>query len=219
MNNPNDQASTRLNGLPATARNDILTVANALEAGRQEDARHPLERLFAQSPDHPEVLRLLAGWRSMRGEADQAVAAMRRAVAQRPTDALYHNTFGTILAQARSFDPAAKSFQRAIELQPTLANAWYNLALVWRQFGRHGDAVDALQKALALQPAHVNTRVMLAESMKAEGRTDEAQTVFRQILAAHPKAGMAWWSLADMKTVRMTADDVRALRSAPMRRV
>ncbi len=214
MNKDHNASTSRLHGLPATARTDIVAVANALEAGRQEDARQALDRLLAQSPDHPEVLRLLAGWRSMRGETDAAIAAMQRAVAQRPNDALYHNTLGSVLAQARSFDRAAQAFQRAIELQPDLANAWYNLALVWRQFGRHADAVNALQKAIALQPQHVYARVMLAESMKAEGRNADAEAEFRKVLATAPQAGMAWWSLADMKNVRMTAQDIHALRRA-----
>jgi hypothetical protein len=49
---------------------------------------------------------------------------------------------------------------------------------------------------------------------RAEGRTDEAQAAYREAIARQPHAGMAWWGLADLKTLRLSDGDVEQMRQA-----
>ena len=206
--------NSRLHGLKPAAAQLIVAAAQALEAGRPDQAAQWLGGVLASNPDHPEALRLEAGIMSMRGQHMEAVAAMRRAVAQRADDALYQNTLGTVLADAGEFDEAIAALRRAVELQPGLATAWYNLGILLTRCVRYGQAGEALRHAVKLAPQHALARAQLADALKVSGQVDEAMAEYRKVIALQPWAGMAWWGLANIKTVRLDADDAAAMRAA-----
>lgn len=204
----------RLQGLTPGAARSIVATAQALEAGRPDEAARFLAGALASHPDHPEALRLEAGLLSLRGQPAQAVATMRRAVALRPDDALYHNTLGSVLADAGDFDGAIVALRRACELQPTFAGAWYNLGIVLTRCVRYEQAVQALQRAVQLDPRHAQARAQLADALKGSGHIEQAVALYRALLVEQPWAGMAWWGLANIKTVRMQATDAEAIARA-----
>ncbi|MBS0557864.1 MAG: sulfotransferase [Proteobacteria bacterium] len=207
-------ANSRLAGLTPAAAQCIVATAHALEAGRPDDAARALAGALASHPEHPEALRLEAGIFTLRGQHAQAAAAMQRALAQRPHDALYHNTYGNVLADAGEFDAAIAALRRACELKPDFAAAWYNLGIVLVRCVRYREAEAALRRALAIDPRNAGARAQLADALKVAGDNDAAIAEYRKVLAAHPGAGMAWWGLANIKTVPLTMADVESLRAA-----
>ncbi len=208
------KSTSRLQGLSPAAAQSIVATAQALEAGRQDDAARTLAAALASHPDHPEALRLEAGIFSLRGQHAQAVSAMQRALAQRPDDALYHNTLGSVLADAGEFDAAIAALRCACALQPNLAAAWYNLGIVLVRCVRYAEAAMALHRAVALDPHHAAARAQLADALKVAGQIGAAVAEYRRVLAQQPWAGMAWWGLANIKTVAFAAADVDALHAA-----
>ncbi|MBS0570389.1 MAG: sulfotransferase [Proteobacteria bacterium] len=206
--------TSRLHGLSPAAAQSIIAAAQALEAGRPDDAARALAGVLASHPDHPEALRLEAGILDLRGQHAQAVAAMQRALAQRPDDALYHNTLGSVLADAGEFDAAIAALRRACELQPDLATAWYNLGIVLTRCVRYAEAAAALCRAVEIDPHHALARAQLADALKGAGRAAEAAAQYRKLVKESPSAGMAWWGLANIKTMPLGAADVDALRVA-----
>ena len=50
--------------------------------------------------------------------------------------------------------------------------------------------------------------------LKTVGRLDEGIAAYRQAIAIKPTLGEAWWSLANLKTVRFGDDDIAAMRAA-----
>jgi len=206
--------SPRLQGLSASAAQHVIATAEALEAGRSEEAAQALAGALASNPDHPEVLRLQAGMLSLRGQHAEAVRAMRNALDKRPNDALYHNTMATVLADAGDLDAAIAELGRACELQPGMAAPWYNLGVLLTRGVRYAEAADALRRAIALAPHHASARAQLADLLRVSDRSDEAIAEYRKLLTEQPWAGMAWWGLADIKTLRMTEDDCTAIQRA-----
>jgi len=206
--------SSRLYGLSESAIRGVIATAQALELGRADEADRHIVGVLALYPRHAEVLRLLAGIQSLRGETSEAIATMRQAVALRPDDALYHNTLGTALLADNDYDAAIASLTRACELDPKLALAWYNLGLVLMRCVRIDEAAAALRRAVALSPERIGARTMLADMLKAQNRIDEANAEYRRVLAARPFDGMAWWGLANMKTLRFADSEVEALTRA-----
>lgn len=209
-----DVTSSRLQGLGNDAVQHVIATAHALEAGRADEAARALSGALASDPDHPEVLRLQAGMLSLRGQHAEAVRAMQSALDRRPQDALYHNTMATVLADAGQLDAAIAELERACELQPGLAAPWYNLGVLLSRGVRYAKAADALRRAIALSPEHASARAQLADLLRISDRSDEAIAEYRTLLAEQPWAGMAWWGLADIKTLRMTAEDSAAIEHA-----
>jgi tetratricopeptide (TPR) repeat protein len=207
-------AKTRLDGLPPQAIRDVVATANALELGRVDEAERHIMGALALHPEHPEVLRLLAGIQNLRGDNFGAVDSMRRAVAQRPNDALYHNTLGAVLGENTQLDAAIAALRRACELQPDLSTSWYNLGLLLMRSMRPEESAQALRRAVDLQPDFARARVMLGESLRASGRNEEAAAEYRKVIREQPTTGTAWWGLADLKSGKLDDADIVAMRRA-----
>jgi tetratricopeptide (TPR) repeat protein len=206
--------NSRLHGLPPEAIGNVIAAAQALDMGRVAEAERHLQPLAARFPAHPEILRLIAGVQNFRGQAQAAVATMRRAVQLRPNDPLYFNTLGGALVGASLDEEAVLAFRRACELDPQLVSGWFNLGLLLKRAMRIDEARDALQHALKLAPDLINARIMRGDILKGEGRTDEAIAEYRGIVAQTPGSGLTWWALADVKSMRFDAADITQMREA-----
>ncbi|MEO8748518.1 MAG: sulfotransferase [Rhodanobacter sp.] len=204
----------RQQGLSPTARVNIMVAGEALEAGRVDEAERRLVDAAVTDPPHPEVLRMQAGIHSLRGRLPQAIRTMRQALAQRPHDALYHNTLGTLLGNAGDYDAAITTLHHCCELQPDLAIAWYNLGVMLTRSVRNDEAEVALLRAVALAPDHLAARALLGDMLRTRGATDDAATEYYKVLVEHPWSGVAWWGLADLRTVRFTGDDIERMQTA-----
>ncbi|WP_232820979.1 tetratricopeptide repeat-containing sulfotransferase family protein [Dyella sp. C11] len=207
----------RLHGLEAAAIPHLMSAAEALEYGRADEAEKQLAHAAAHQPNHPEVQRLRAGILGLRGQPVQAIDIMRQALAQRPQDALYHNTLGTLLGNAGMYDAAVQSLLQSCRLQPSLDIAWFNLGIMLTKSVRNDEAIEAFRRVVALQPRHVPARAMLADMLRTQGKTAEATTEYRALLAIQPASGAAWWGLADIKNQRFDENDIAQMRAALQR--
>ena len=205
-----------LQGLDPVAMNRVITAAQALEMNRPDQAAGQLAPVLVSHPDHPEVLRLHASLLSMRGEYQSALRDMRRAIEQRPHEALYHNAFAVFLAEAGELDQAIDALRRACELQPGFVMAWYNLGLFLARSARFDEARNALQHAVGLAPDYAAARAQLADLLRMGNFREEAIAEYRKLLAEQPWIGMAWWGLAEIKTLHLGSADSDAIRRALM---
>jgi tetratricopeptide (TPR) repeat protein len=74
-------------------------------------------------------------------------------------------------------------------------------------------AAAAYESLLQRRPAAENW-TSWGRSLKVLGRTDDAISAYRRALALKPHHGMAWWSLAELKTFRFEAADSEAMKAA-----
>ena len=204
----------RLYGLSNSTQQHVLSAGTALDAGRLEDASKSLAEVPLAAAQHPEVLRVRAGIHSLQGQHQEAIVAMRQALEQRPEDALYHNTMGTILGSAGNFDGAVEILQQACQLQPGLALAWFNLGVMLVRGVRNDEAEAALQNAVALSPNQMTARALLGDMLRNRGAVSEAAAEYRKVIAQQSWAGMAWWGLADLKTTRFEDSDIQRMQAA-----
>jgi tetratricopeptide (TPR) repeat protein len=203
-----------LHGLDLAAGNQAIAAAQALEMNRPDRAAVRLAPALARYPNHPEVLRLHASVLSLRGEHRSAIQIMHRALQQRPGEALYHNAFAVFLAEVGELEHAIEYLHRACQLQPGFVMAWYNLGLFLIRSARFDEARDALRRAVTLAPDYAAARAQLADLLRIDNFRDEAIAEYRKLLAEQPWAGMAWWGLAEIKTLSLDIADSEAIRRA-----
>ena len=205
---------SRLDRLSPNAIKAFQASAQALDAGRADEAERHLAAVAEGERNHPEILRLRAGILGMRGHHREAVAMMRQAVAAAPRDPIYFNTLGTLLGQAGDYDGAIEALEQACTLQPSLAIGWYNLGVMLVRSVRNNDAVLALNRAVALDAGHVLARSLLADLLRMRGDNAEAAAEYRRVVTLKPSAGMAWWGLADLRTETFDDADIASMRRA-----
>ena len=208
------RSKAALAGLPAPASAAVIAAERALNAHKPDEAERHLVSAMALAPAHAEVLHLLGNVQAMRGQYAEAVATLQRATAARPQDPLILNSLGIALGKAGRPDDAIAALRQACTLEPGLAGAWFNLALIHAGLAEYEPAIDALRRVVSLAPTHHNARAMLADILREDGCTDDARAAYRDVLARQPLSGMAWWGLANIKTVPLQAADVDAIRRA-----
>jgi tetratricopeptide (TPR) repeat protein len=205
----------RLAGLPQNLARRVKRTTQSLEQQHLDAAERGALAAFALASQHPEILRLLGTIRLLRGSPEQALALLSRACAQRPDDPLIFNALGGAYERLNDYAQALAALRRACELGPDLESCWSNYARVLYVSGEVDAAVSAWQRVLALAPRRVDARVMLADVLNSQGRTAEAETQYRDIIRENPvNAGHAWWGLATLRPMPLTAADIPSMRNS-----
>lgn len=198
---------------PIAAR--LLGVASAaLDRMKLDEAERALFGVLALAPACAEANRLMGVVSQIRGHHAKAVEFLREALAVNPGDATTHMNLGSALYEAGATEDALASLRQACDLAPGMAAGWYNLGKALKLQFQYEAACAALQEALALDPAHVLSRLCLADAQTGMGDIAEATRNYREVLRRQPTQAQAWFSLANLKTVRFEPADVTHLRRA-----
>jgi len=204
-------ADDRMHGLSAQARADLHEANQFMQRGDGETAERMLRGILATHPDHAETLRFFAIVCQLRGRNAEAIAAVRHALRQQPSDAYLMNTLGSLLRGAGDFAGAETAFRRACSLKPDLASAWLNLGTNLQIQSNVREAQAAFARAVECQPGYVMAHVANGHALNALGRTGDAIAEFRAAIAADPRAVLAWAGLAEIKTVSLGDEDIPLL--------
>ena len=201
----------RLAGLSPRVAKMVELASAGIEGRRLEEARRNLVAACVLAPAHPEVLRLQGVLKHLEERYEEAVEILQNALAVSPNDPLILNNLGSSLRASGDIEGAIGVFQQATLFDPGLAAAWFNLGKTLKSQARPENALPALERALELSPAHVPARIVFGDSLKALGRIDESATAFRHALKVNPRNAQAWFSLANLKTVPLTAAEANQL--------
>jgi Tfp pilus assembly protein PilF len=214
MSDDHHQAKQRLYGQagPAMTERLLRNAAEALAQGAPERAALALEQALDLDRSQVQAWRMLAVIRQRQGRHDEAVHAFGQALSHGPDDALLHMGIGISLYEAGRHEDACAAIERACELAPGHAPAWFNLGRMHKVDGHSERAVAALERALEADPGHLGARLYLAEAQTHLGHVAQAAAHYRDILRRQPSHPAAWNGLANLKTVRLTAQEGAQLR-------
>jgi len=146
------------------------------------------------------------------GDHPRAAEALRHALALAPGYLAARQHYATVLLHHLG-DPASARFQIEHLIKNDPENAAY-LTFRAAASGRMGDYESALADyALVIEasPKDPGAWIRYGHALKTSGRTDEADAAYRRSLALAP-TGEGWWSIADLKTSRFSANDIAAMR-------
>jgi tetratricopeptide (TPR) repeat protein len=190
----------RLDGLTSVAVEQMQKAARAIRDGAEPLARKALDTALAQSPGHPEVLRMFGILHTRAHRHAEAINALDQAIAQWPDYALAHSDLGNSQQAAGDMTAAFASWRRACALAPDAPVPWFNLGRNLQQHGDTDAAIGALQTAHRLAPDFLPALILLGDALVHIGQFQQADAHYRAALALHPACGDAWRGLANIKT-------------------
>lgn len=196
-----------------------IVAANSLYAdGDLGPAEDIVRDYLRKDGDNVGALRLLARVRQAQGMLDEA-AAVLEAVLQRAPD--YHAArldYAMVLLTVQKPLSARREAGRLLQHDPDDRDhlKLYGAACV--ALGDHEPVIDLYARLLDDRPASgaevADLRLWRANALKVTGRQEEAIADYRASLAARPDNGIAWFSLANLKTYRFTDDDIARMQAA-----
>jgi tetratricopeptide (TPR) repeat protein len=128
-------------------------------------------------------------------------------------DAARQNYAGVLNRQAK---PAAALPHAERLLAKDAGNPGYLIlkAAILANLGDYQGSIDHYSKVLRDHPRQPKVWMSLAHALKTARRLDESVTAYRRAVEMEPTLGEAYWSLANLKTFRFSAQDTRAMQSA-----
>ena len=166
----------------------LAAAIDHLRNERVDEAEPALNAILQRWPDQPDALHFKGVLLHTRGEMDEAVALIRRALALVPDLPSAWNNLGNVLQLARRPDEAAEAYEQAVHHAPTAqegAMALNNLGLLHRKQHRLDQSEGAFRTALERAPDFADAWYNLSETLVQLGRLPEA-------LIAHSRARVLW---------------------------
>lgn len=203
----------RYAGLSEAFTHQAKRITELLEQRKLDEAEHILITALTQAPGHHELLRLQGVTHYLRGHNEDATSTLLQARAACPDDPMIHDALGSCYEVVHDETRARAALHRACVLEPDNPQFWCNYANRVNADGDLRSAAAALDKALALAPKNVQAWGLRASMAIAEGRRKEGEELYRCITNETPhEAGMIWWSLATLKPMPLTDEDIATMQ-------
>lgn len=122
----------------------------------------------------------------IQGCYDEAITAYRRALTERPDDAMLWCNLGLAHHALRSYPVAQEAYERALQCDDDYLGAWYNLGLLRYEKGEYEEAKAAYTEALRIDPAEPDVLNNLGNTELALGNQAAAVALYRRALCVRP---------------------------------
>jgi len=196
----------------ATRDRVLVEAGAAMNQGRLAVAEHTLRDVLRDRPHEIAALRMLAELATRFGRYEDAEALLRRCldIAPRFMPAR-HNLAIVLYRQARAAETLeeVEGLLQGNSRNPTFRNLQ---AAALTQLGEYGRAVEIYESLLKEHPTQPRGWMSYGHTLKTVGRQPDAVAAYRRAIELQPGLGEVWWSLANLKTVRFTPEDLDAMR-------
>lgn len=190
---------------------ELKDAAAALNDSRLEAAEALLNERLRQMPGDVVALRMQANVASERGDDRAAEQILNQCLALAPGDAAARFDLASELSAQQRHAEVLPLAERLLACEPRNTSYMCLKAQALRLFGRHAEAIALMQQAMAVDPDNATTSLLYGNVLRETGEQAAAIAAYRQALALKPGMAEAYWSLANLKTVRFSVADREAM--------
>lgn len=187
---------------------EIEKAAMFERGGEPAKAEKIYRQILKRDPDHVEAMRLLAVVATNHRRFRDAEVFLSRAVSLAPDYARAWLDLSNVQSEQDKHKDSIESAQHVVRLTPEIAESHIALANSLGRAGQQEEAIEAYQEALKISESHPGALSGLAHQLKTIGKQDEAIEVHRRNLAANPGNAEPYWSMANLKTVSFTDEEL-----------
>jgi len=121
-----------------------------------------------------------------KGQRDEAIVQLQKALRLQPDNAKAHNSFGVILFQQGKTPEAVSRFEQTLRLEPDYAEGHFNLGTALSQQGKVVEAIPHLEQALRFKPDYAEAHNNLGTTLFQQAKVPEAIGHLEQALRLKP---------------------------------
>jgi tetratricopeptide (TPR) repeat protein len=189
-------------------RKTLALAAEHQREGRLQEAERAYRTVLRSNPKNVDALRLLGRIAYGTGRLEEAERLLRRAIEQAPDFVGAAVDLARVLKETHHYEESIAWFRKAVALEPTNVQAHFQLGGVLSQAALTYEAIDVFETVLKFEPEYAGAFLSLGHVLKTVGRQDEAVAAYRECIRIRPDNGQTHWSLANLKTYRLTEDDI-----------
>jgi tetratricopeptide (TPR) repeat protein len=192
-------------------RKMLALAAEHHKEGRMAEAERLYREVLSSNPDNVDALRFMGMIAYGAGKLEEAAHIFQRVVDQAPDFVAALIDLGRTLKDLSRFEDAINCFKNVVRLEPENAKGHYLLAGTLSPAALNYEAIESFQRALELRPDHAGAWLGLGHALKTVGRQEEAIDAYRECIRLKPDSGPTYWSLANLKTYKLSDDDIEIM--------
>jgi len=168
-----------------------LTLKDVASAGRT------LESAVARGIEAAPIYAALAEIYETSGHFENAIPAMRLAIARDPRNESYRFRYGMLLTDTSAPEAAIIRLNEALKEFPQSAKLLFALGVAQFKNHKHDDAAVDFERAIKVDPNFASALAYLGLTYDETGRSSEAIALYNRALAADDKLAAVHYLLAD----------------------
>jgi tetratricopeptide (TPR) repeat protein len=191
----------------------LVEAADHMQAQRLAPAEALLREHLQQYPTEVAALRMLAEVGMRLGRNGDAEALLARTLQLAPSFISARHQYAVALQRQNKLTEALAQVEHLLAIEPRNPSFRTFKATLRLRLGDYESAVTLLDELLAEYPDHAQIWMNRAHALKTTGRYDESVSAYRRSIELQASYGEAYWSLANLKTLRFTDADLAAMRA------
>ena len=195
----------------------LQRAAATLCAERVPEAEFLLREYRRTHPDDALVHRLLGEAAFWRRKDTEAIPLLARALELAPDDQSARFARAVAAYRAGNAESSQKDVEAGLAREPRNPAFRALFAAVLSKTGEDLRTLDLYAGLTAEYPSQPKLWMSYGHMLKAAGEQTSSVDAYRRAVALDPRLGEAWWSLANLKTVRFNATDIEAMLAARQR--
>jgi tetratricopeptide (TPR) repeat protein len=189
----------------------LLRAAQALSENRLPEAEAQLRARLRQTPNDVAALRMLAELAVRIGRNEESLRLFEHCLELAPGFREARHQYALVLHRDQQSEPALAQLEILLAADPQQPGYRTLQAAILCRLGEYGRGIAIYEDVLRAFPNNARVWMSLGHALKTAGRQPEAIDAYRHSLALEPQFGEAYWSLANLKTVRFEDADIDAI--------
>ena len=191
----------------------LIEAATALSEDRLDVAERILKPHLKEDPFDVRAIRMLAELAARIGRLKDSETLLRRALEIAPEFTPARANLAMVLGRLGRPAEALEIIDQVVRAEPEgLGHANLKAATLGR-LGAFEQAIELYQKVLERAGEQPGIWVSFGHLLKTVGRTEQGIAAYRRAIELRPTLGEAWWSLANLKTVRFSEADIATMEA------
>lgn len=186
----------------------------AMNENRLDVAERLLKPHLKEDPFDAAAVRMLAELAARIGRWRDAENLLRRAVELAPGWTAAKANLALVLGRMGRPAEAMQLLDDVFAEEPEEIGHWNLKAATLGRLGDFDQAIRLYEDVLANVPKQPRVWLSYGHMLKTVGRQAEAIAAYRKAIEIEPTLGEAWWSLANLKTVKFDDRGVAAMQRA-----
>lgn len=188
--------------------------------GEIDVAEDLIRRFLLEAGDHPEAMRLLGQIGHQRNVLDDAETLYEGVLAMVPDHDEARHEYVQVLIARHKFPQAREALEPLLKRDPRNQAHRIQAATIKVGLGDFESVIPEYRAMIAeiegdtpdARVRRADLNLWLGHALKTEARTAEAIDAYMTATANRPDFGDAWWSLANLKTYRFSAESIAILK-------
>jgi len=190
----------------------LVSVSSLIYQNKWHRAERLCRHFLKDNPHQPEAMRLLAELGNKFQILDDAEFLLASCLQLEPNYKRARLDYVHVLHKRQKYNKALEQAKILLDSDINNSNLRIGLGNAQQATGDFAAAIKTFESVLHNNPDNYSIHLTLGHALKTMGRVEDAIKAYRNSYHIKPDFGDAFWSLANLKTYRFSADERQQMR-------